>query len=53
MPRYSYDNTIIIVTIVIILEFLFARFVHPDALPSFYANIRIAKASKLLINFSF
>ena len=32
MPQYCYNN-IIIVTNVIILEFLPARFVYPDALP--------------------
>ena len=33
MPQYCYNNIIIIVTNVIILEFLPARFVCPDALP--------------------
>ena len=32
MPRYIYNNIIIIVTNVIILECLSARFVHPGAL---------------------
>ena len=32
MPQYRYNNIIIIVTNVIILEFLSARFVHPGAL---------------------
>ena len=32
MPQYSYNNIIIIVTNVIILEFLSARFVHPGTL---------------------
>ena len=36
MPRYRYNNIIIIVTNVITLEFLSARFVHPDALLPFY-----------------
>ena len=36
MPRYSYNNIVIIVTTVIILEFLSARFVHPGALLPFY-----------------
>ena len=36
MPRYSYNNIIIIVTNVIILEFFSARFVHPGALLPFY-----------------
>ena len=31
MPRYSYNN-IVIVTNVIMLEFLYARFVHPGFL---------------------
>ena len=35
MPRYSYNN-IIIVTNVTILEFLSARFVQPGALLPFY-----------------
>ena len=35
MPRYSYNN-IIIVTNVIILEFLSARFVHPGSLLPIY-----------------
>ena len=30
-PRYNYNNIIIIVTNVIMLEFLSARFVHPGA----------------------
>ena len=29
MPRYSFNNIIILVTKAIILEFLSARFVHP------------------------
>ena len=32
MPRYSYNNIIIIVIKVIILEFLHARFANPGAL---------------------
>ena len=32
MPQYSYNNIIIIVANVIILEFLSARFVHPGTL---------------------
>ena len=32
MPRYSDDNIIIIVTNIVILELLSARFVHPGAL---------------------
>ena len=37
MPRHSYNNIIIIiVTNVIILEFLSARFVHPGAPLPFY-----------------
>ena len=35
-PRYKYDNTIIIAANVIILEFLFSRFVHPGAPLPFY-----------------
>ena len=35
MPRYSYNNIIIIVTNVILLEFLSASFVHPGALIPF------------------
>ena len=31
MPRYSYNNIIVITTNFIILEFLSARFVHPGA----------------------
>ena len=59
MPRYSYNNIIIIVTNVIILEFLFVRFVPPSALLPFYLFFNmslktgITKASKLLINDSF
>ena len=48
MPQYGYNNIIIVVTNVIILEFLSARFAHPGA-----QNIIITKASKVLINFSF
>ena len=36
MHQYGYDNIIIIVTNAIILEFLFARFVHPVTLLPFY-----------------
>ena len=36
MPWYGYNNTIIIVTNVIIIEFLSVRFVHPGALLPFY-----------------
>ena len=53
MLQYSYNN--IIVTNVVILEFLSALFVHPGALLPFYlflTRVRIMKASKLLINFS-
>ena len=32
MPQYSYNNIIIVVANVIILEFLSALFVHPGAL---------------------
>ena len=64
MPRYSHDNIVVIlvVTNVIILEFLSVGFVHPGALLSFYllfntrimqVKTRITKASKLLMNFSF
>ena len=45
IPQYSYKN-IIILTNVIILEFLSVRFIHQF-------RTRITKASKLLINFSF
>ena len=50
MPRYSYNNIIIFVTKVIRLEFFSAT------ISSFFNtswNIRIMKASKLLISFSF
>ena len=61
MPRYSYDSIIILVTNVILLEFLLeflsARFVHPCALQltilSFFNTsysiriTRLAKANKL------
>ena len=43
MPQYSYNTVIIIVTNIIILEFLSARFVHPGApyLPnSFLIKVR-------------
>ena len=36
MPQYSFNNIIIIVTNVIILEFLSARFVRPGAPQPFY-----------------
>ena len=36
MLRYSYTNIIIIIVNVVILKFLSARFVHPDALLPFY-----------------
>ena len=36
MPRYSYSNIIIIVTNVIMLEFLAARFTHVVALLPFF-----------------
>ena len=55
-PRYNYNNSIILVTNVTILEFLSARFVHPRALLPFFntsQGIRITKARKLLMNFSF
>ena len=44
MSRYSYNNIIIIITNVIILEFLSARFVHSGAsqlmILSFLARVR-------------
>ena len=51
MSRYNCNN-IIIVTNVIILEFLSARFVHPGALLPFcfFYTREHVKASKLLIN---
>ena len=36
VPRYNYNNNIIIVANVIILEFLCAGFVHPGTLLPFY-----------------
>ena len=36
MQRYSYNNIIITVTNVFIIEFLFARFVHEGVLLPFY-----------------
>ena len=36
MPQYSYNNIIIIVTNVIMLEFLSVWFIHPGALLPFY-----------------
>ena len=36
MLWYSYNNIIVIVTNVVILEFLSAWFIHPDALLPFY-----------------
>ena len=64
MPGFSVCRniviiTIIIIAIVIILEFLSARFVSPGALLPFYLffttskNIRIEKASKFLMSYSF
>ena len=59
IPQYSYNNIITIVTNVVMLEFLSARFIHPGAanISSFFfnksCNIRKTKASKLLINFCF
>ena len=50
MLLYSYDNIIIIVTNVIILEFLSARLVNPGAL---LPVSKFSKLSKLLMNFSF
>ena len=50
MLLYSYDNIIIIVTNVIILEFLSARLVNPGAL---LPVRKFSKLSKLLMNFSF
>ena len=52
--RYGYNN---IVTYFAILEFLFARCVHPGAPLPFYlfstrVRARITKASKIVINFS-
>ena len=38
MLRYSYNNIIIIVTNVIILEFVSTRFVHPGALLPFFKH---------------
>ena len=35
MPRYSYNNIMVIVTI-ILLEFLSAQFIHPGTLPPSY-----------------
>ena len=35
MPRYSYKNAVIVVTNVIMLELLSARFLHPGALLPF------------------
>ena len=54
MPLYSYNDIIIIVTNVIILEFFPAQFVHSGA-PFFLTRIktRITKANKLLTNFLF
>ena len=46
MLRYSYNNIIITVTNVTILELLSAQFVHPG-------NLEITKASKLLVKLSF
>ena len=44
MLGYSYNNVIIIITNVVLLEFLFARFVHPGALQltilSFLTKVR-------------
>ena len=61
MPRHSYNNIIIIVTNVIILESLSAQFVHPGTLLSFYFiltwvknnNKKMTEARKLLKSFSF
>ena len=36
MLQYCYNNTIIVVTNVIILEFLSSQFVHPSALLLFF-----------------
>ena len=43
MLQYSYNNMIIIITNVIILDFLFYRFVHPGArqLTILYFLIRV------------
>ena len=60
MPRYSYNNIIIIIiaTNAIMLEFSSAQFIHVGALLCYHFfnkswNKRTTKASKLLINFSF
>ena len=44
MPRYSYNNIIDIVTNLNMLEFLFAEFIHPDALPPFYPFLTRVRA---------
>ena len=48
MPRYSYNNIIIIVSNSVILEFLSAQFVCPSALQPTLTkeNIRITKANE-------
>ena len=59
MPQYSYNNIIIIVTNVIMLELMSARIIYTQVF--FYhfiffnvsQNIRTTKTSKLLINFFF
>ena len=39
MPRYSYNNIIIALIInIIMLEFLYPRFIHPTAQLSFYLS---------------
>ena len=46
MPRYSYENIFIFVTNVIILEFLYVQFLHPDALPPFYVFLTRVRTQK-------
>ena len=51
LPRYSYNDIIIIITNVIILEFLSARFVHPGApeltILSLLTRVRVEEYLKL------
>ena len=44
MLRHSYTNIIIIIVNVVILKFLSARFVHPDALLPFYLFLTRVRA---------
>ena len=57
IQHYSYNNIIIVVTNVIILELLSARFVHPGYLQlnilSFFNTSYNIGVTKLLINFFF